>query len=52
MLDEPSIGLQQIMKIDQTLIDLSQLGNTVEVVEHDELMMKTDWIIDTDLAQL
>ena len=49
VLDEPSIGLhaRDNEKLIQTLIDLSQLGNTVLVVEHDELMMKkSDWIID------
>ena len=49
VLDEPSIGLhaRDNEKLIQTLIDLSKLGNTVLVVEHDELMMKkSDWIID------
>ena len=33
-------------KLIQTLINLSKLGNTVLVVEHDDLMMKkSDWII-------
>ncbi len=49
VLDEPSIGLhaRDNEKLIQTLINLSKLGNTVLVVEHDELMMKkSDWIID------
>ena len=42
VLDEPSIGLhaRDNEKLIQTLINLSKLGNTVLVVEHDELMMK------------
>ena len=49
VLDEPSIGLhaRDNEKLIQTLINLSKLGNTVLVVEHDVLMMKkSDWIID------
>ena len=49
VLDEPSIGLhaRDNEKLIETLINLSKLGNTVLVVEHDELMMKkSDWIID------
>jgi excinuclease ABC subunit A len=49
VLDEPSIGLhaRDNEKLINTLIELSKLGNTVLVVEHDEQMMKkSDWIID------
>ena len=49
VLDEPSIGLhaRDNEKLINTLIELSNLGNTVLVVEHDEQMMKkSDWIID------
>ena len=49
VLDEPSIGLhaRDNKKLIDTLIQLSKLGNTVLVVEHDEQMMqKSDWIID------
>ena len=49
VLDEPSIGLhaRDNEKLIKTLIQLSKLGNTVLVVEHDEQMMKkSDWIID------
>lgn len=49
ILDEPSIGLhnrdtQKLIKVLKTLRDL---GNTVVVVEHDEMMMReADYIID------
>ena len=49
VLDEPSIGLhsRDNERLIQTLIQLSKLGNTVLIVEHDEQMMKkSDWIID------
>ena len=49
VLDEPSIGLhaRDNKKLINTLLELKDLGNTVIVVEHDELTMKNaDWIID------
>ena len=49
VLDEPSIGLhsRDNARLIKTLIQLSKLGNTVIIVEHDEQMMKeSDWIID------
>ncbi len=49
ILDEPSIGLhsRDTEKLINVLIDLKKLGNTVVVVEHDEMMMrKADHIID------
>jgi len=49
VLDEPSIGLhaRDNEKLINTLIELSKLGNSVLVVEHDEqIMKKSDWIID------
>ena len=49
VLDEPSIGLhsRDNERLINTLIQLSKLGNTVLIVEHDEQMMKkSDWIID------
>lgn len=49
ILDEPSIGLhsRDTEKLINVLKDLKQLGNTVVVVEHDELMMReADYIID------
>ena len=49
VLDEPSIGLhpRDNKKLIKTLTQLSKLGNSVLVVEHDEQMMKSsDWIID------
>ena len=49
VLDEPSIGLhpRDNNRLIKTLTQLSKLGNTVLVVEHDEQMMKlSDWIID------
>nr|BBH89663.1 UvrABC system protein A [Thermosporothrix sp. COM3] len=49
VLDEPSIGLhaRDLHTLLETLIDLRDMGNTVLVVEHDELTMRSaDWIID------
>jgi excinuclease ABC subunit A len=49
ILDEPSIGLhsRDTEKLVQVLKNLQALGNTVVVVEHDEMMMrKADHIID------
>ena len=49
ILDEPSIGLhpQDTEKLVATLKSLRDIGNTVIVVEHDEIMMEhADYIID------
>jgi len=49
ILDEPSIGLhsRDTERLIKVLKDLRDLGNTVVVVEHDEMMMKeADYIID------
>lgn len=49
ILDEPSIGLHQRDndKLIQTLKNLSEVGNTVIVVEHDEdTMREADYIVD------
>ena len=49
ILDEPSIGLhsRDTLKLISVLKNLRNLGNTVVVVEHDELMMReADYIID------
>ncbi|QQY80051.1 excinuclease ABC subunit A [Keratinibaculum paraultunense] len=49
VLDEPSIGLHQRdnAKLLKTLRDLTDLGNTVIVVEHDEsTMYNADYIVD------
>ncbi len=49
ILDEPSIGLhsRDTEKLIAVLKELRNLGNTVVVVEHDELMMReADYIID------
>ncbi|HEX5467822.1 MAG TPA: excinuclease ABC subunit UvrA, partial [Gaiellaceae bacterium] len=49
ILDEPSIGLHQRdnAKLIGTLERLQTLGNTVLVVVHDELMMRSsDWLVD------
>ena len=49
ILDEPSIGLhsRDTERLIQVLKELRDLGNTVVVVEHDEMMMKeADYIID------
>ncbi len=49
ILDEPSIGLhsRDTERLISVLKELRDLGNTVVVVEHDELMMKeADYIID------
>ncbi len=49
ILDEPSIGLhaRDTENLIRVLQSLKQLGNTVIVVEHDEMMMrKADYIID------
>jgi excinuclease ABC subunit A len=49
ILDEPTIGLhpRDTKRLLDTLIDLRNLGNTLIVVEHDELTIRSaDWIID------
>ncbi|MDQ3683680.1 MAG: excinuclease ABC subunit UvrA [Bacteroidota bacterium] len=49
ILDEPSIGLhsRDTQNLIRVLKELRDLGNTVVVVEHDEMMMrKADYIID------
>lgn len=49
ILDEPSIGLhpRDTANLIQVLKELRNLGNTVVVVEHDEMMMReADYIID------
>ncbi len=49
ILDEPSIGLhaRDTERLIKVLKDLRDLGNTVVVVEHDEMMMReADYIID------
>ena len=49
VLDEPSIGLHQRdnQKLLKTLRHLTDLGNTLVVVEHDdETMEEADWIVD------
>lgn len=49
ILDEPSIGLhsRDTKRLIQVLKNLRDLGNTVVVVEHDEMMMReADYIID------
>ncbi|HRI01203.1 MAG TPA: excinuclease ABC subunit UvrA [Saprospiraceae bacterium] len=49
ILDEPSIGLHQRdnHRLIQSLKELTQIGNTVLVVEHDkDIMMASDYIID------
>ena len=49
ILDEPSIGLhaRDTERLIKVLKDLRNLGNTVVVVEHDEMMMReADYIID------
>ncbi|GAC1439342.1 MAG: excinuclease ABC subunit UvrA [Sediminibacterium sp.] len=49
ILDEPSIGLhsRDTVRLIQVLKSLRDLGNTVVVVEHDEMMMReADYIID------
>ncbi|MCX6781324.1 MAG: excinuclease ABC subunit UvrA, partial [Candidatus Magasanikbacteria bacterium] len=49
ILDEPSIGLhpQDTQKLIDTLKSLRDIGNTVIVVEHDEMMMaQADYVID------
>ena len=49
ILDEPSIGLHQRdnHRLIQALKDLSQIGNTVIVVEHDkDIMLASDYLID------
>src|SRR5256885_11151313 len=49
ILDEPSIGLhpRDTFNLIRVLKDLRDLGNTVVVVEHDEMMMReADHIID------
>jgi len=49
IMDEPSIGLHQRdnHKLIQSLINLSKIGNTVIVVEHDkDIMLASDHLID------
>jgi len=49
ILDEPSIGLhsRDTQKLIRVLKELRDLGNTVVVVEHDEMMMReADYVID------
>lgn len=49
ILDEPSIGLhpRDNKRLLESLRELQQQGNTVLVVEHDEVVMRTaDWLID------
>ncbi len=49
VLDEPSIGLHQRdnRKLLRSLRHLTDLGNTLVVVEHDEeTMLEADWIVD------
>lgn len=49
ILDEPSIGLHQRdnHRLIKSLRELTQIGNTVIVVEHDkDIMMACDYIID------
>ncbi|HIL64799.1 MAG TPA: excinuclease ABC subunit A, partial [Candidatus Poseidoniales archaeon] len=49
VLDEPSIGLHQRdnARLLETLRDLSNLGNTLIVVEHDEeTIRQADWLCD------
>ena len=49
ILDEPSIGLhsRDTQRLIRVLKELRDLGNTVVVVEHDEMMMReADYIID------
>ncbi len=49
VLDEPSIGLHQRdnSKLLETLRELSDLGNTLIVVEHDEdTIRQADWLCD------
>ena len=49
VLDEPSIGLHQRdnERLLETLRELSDLGNTLVVVEHDEdTLRQADWLCD------
>ncbi|MFT6000095.1 MAG: excinuclease ABC subunit A [Neolewinella sp.] len=49
ILDEPSIGLHQRdnMRLIRALRDLTDIGNTVLVVEHDrDIMMASDYLLD------
>ncbi len=49
ILDEPSIGLHQRdnHKLIQSLKELSEIGNTVIVVEHDkDIMLASDYLVD------
>ncbi len=49
IMDEPSIGLHQRdnQRLIQSLKDLSEIGNTVIVVEHDkDIMLASDYLID------
>jgi excinuclease ABC subunit A len=49
VLDEPTIGLHQRdnEKLVSTLRDLTDIGNTIIVVEHDEdTIMTSDWVVD------
>jgi excinuclease ABC subunit A len=49
VLDEPSIGLHQRdnARLISTLMGMRDLGNSVLVVEHDEVMIRSaDWVVD------
>jgi len=49
VLDEPSIGLHQRdnRRLLHTLMEMRDQGNTIIVVEHDEITMRSaDWIVD------
>ncbi|MBP9791617.1 MAG: excinuclease ABC subunit UvrA [Rickettsiales bacterium] len=53
VLDEPSIGLHQSdnMKLIKTLRNLTDIGNTVVVVEHDdETIMAADHVVDVGIG--
>ena len=54
VLDEPSIGLHQRdnERLLKTLRELTDLGNTLLVVEHDEdTLRQADWICDLGQEQ-
>ena len=49
VLDEPTVGLhpQDVDKLTDALLELRDRGNTVLVVEHEEMLMRrADWIVD------
>ena len=49
VLDEPSIGLhaRDNDRLLETLRELTELGNTLLVVEHDEATLRqADWLVD------